>query len=264
MARREQTMTDAVESWWKKAQRQLADLPETKALMPARATLLTSFEKAVRPVGLLDHFQVTGVIATWWGDVQNDLKGLAAQGFAGLVEAWATSIRAALEDDEVKDNPLDHPLTKRLLPQYLADIAECEAKKAELDATLKAAQSSEDEEEIEESDEKLSDEQVKALKKDLGATKKRLKALQADFVTQLDAASHELDNNAARELVLGILRSQLDGILARYVANHRQEVVKAFEAWWDKYRVTLDAIEVKRDAAEKKLIGFLERLGYGS
>jgi type I restriction enzyme M protein len=263
MARREQELADAVENWWKKAQRQLAELPDTKALTPARASLLTSFEKAVRPAGLLDRFQVTGVIASWWGDVQNDLKGLAAQGFTGLVEAWATSIRAALEDEESKDNPLDHPLKKRLLPKYVADIAECEAKKAELDAAIKAAQPSEDEEEAEEPEEKLSEEELKVLKKDLGATRRKLKALQADFVNQLDAANRKLDEDGARKLVLGILRGQLDAILAHYVANHRQHVVAAFESWWDKYRVTLVGIEGERDAASKTLRGFLVGLGYG-
>ncbi|HEX2688439.1 MAG TPA: class I SAM-dependent DNA methyltransferase [Kofleriaceae bacterium] len=266
MAKREQDLTGAVEIWWKKAQRQLAELPESKALMPARASLLTSFEKAVRPVGLLDHFQVTGVIATWWGDAQNDLKGLAAQGFAGLVEAWATSIRAALEDDEAKDNPIDHPLTKRLLPQYLADIAECEAKKAGLDAAIKAAQPSEDEEEGEELgdiDEKLSDDEVKTLKKDLGAAKKKLKTLQADFAEQLGTAIHKLDEAGACELVLGILHDQLDTILTHYVVSHRQQVVTVFEGWWEKYRVTLVSIEAERDTAAKKLHAFLGSLGYG-
>jgi type I restriction enzyme M protein len=262
MARREQSLTDAVEAWWKKAQRQLAELPETKALMPARASLLSSFEKAVQLAGLLDHFQVTAVIATWWGDVQNDLKGLAAQGFAGLVEAWATSIRAALEDDKVKDNPLDHPLTKRLLPQYLADIAECEAKKAELDATVNTAQPSEEKEETDESEEKLSDDEIKALKKDLAAAKKKLKALQTDFVKQLEAATGRLDEAGARELVLGILRRQLDAILSRYVSNRRQQVGAAFESWWDKYRVTLTKVEQDRDATTQRLRGFLGTLGY--
>jgi type I restriction enzyme M protein len=262
MSRREWELTDAVEAWWKKAQRQLGELPTTKALMPARASLLTSFEKAVRPVSLLDHFQVTGVVATWWGEAQNDLKGLAAQGFAGLVAAWATSIRAAMEDEEAKDNPLDHPLTKRLLPQYLADIAECEAKKAELDATIKAAQPSEDEEEPEESEEKLSEEQLKALKKDLGVAKKKLKALQADFVKHLDAAVEKLDENGARELVLGILRGQLDAILGRYVGSHRQQVSEAFGGWWDKYSVRLVSIEAQRDTAARKLREFLGGLGY--
>jgi type I restriction enzyme M protein len=264
MARREQALNDAIETWWKKAQRQLVELPETKALMPARASLLSSFEKAVQPAGLLDHFQVTGVIATWWGDVQNDLKGLAAQGFAGLVEAWATSIRAALEDDEVKDNPPDHPLTKRLLPQYLADIAECEAKKADLDATVKAAQPGDDEEEADEPEEKLSPEALKALKKDLTAAKKKLKALQAEFVHQLNAATGKLDEVGARELVLDILRGQLDAILARYVANRRQQVVAAFESLWDKYREPLAAIETERDAATQRLRFFLGELGYGA
>ncbi|MGH9883900.1 MAG: N-6 DNA methylase, partial [bacterium] len=265
MAKREEELTSAVGIWWRKAQRQLTVLPESKALMPARASLLTSFEKAVRPVGLLDHFQVTGVIATWWADVQNDLKGLAAHGFVGLVEAWATSIRAALEDNELSDNSLDHPLTKRLVPQYLADISECEAKKAELEATIRAAQPSEDEEEAEEpsdSDEKLSTDEVKTLKKELGAARKKLKALQADFVKHLDAAIHKLDAGAARELVNGILRGQLDAILAGYVANHRQQVFAAFEVWWDKYRVRLVSIESDRDAAASRLREFLEGLGY--
>jgi type I restriction enzyme M protein len=262
MAQREQELTDAVETWWKKAQRELVALPETQALMPARASLLTSFEKAVRPAGLLDHFQVTGVIATWWGDVQNDLKGLAAQGFAGLVEAWATSIRAALEDDEIKDHPLDHPLTKRLLPQYLADIAECVAKQAELEATIKAAQPGDDEEEAGESEGKLSDDDLKAFKKGLTTAKKKLKALQSDFVKQLDVATGTLDEAGARELVLGILGDQLDAIRARYVASHRQQVVAAFEGWWDKYRVTLVKIEQDRDAAAERLRGFLRTLGY--
>lgn len=266
MAKREQDLTEAVEIWWKKARRQLEELPETKALMPARASLLRSFEKAVRPAGLLDHFQVTGVIATWWGDAQNDLKGLAAQGFAGLVEAWATSIRAALEDDEAQDNPLDHPLTKRLMPQYLANIAEYEAKKAELEATIKATQPTEDEETegASDGDEKLSGDEVKALKKELAAAKKKMKTIQADFVTQLDTAIHKLDETRARALVLGILRGQLDAILTRYVASHRNLVVAAFDSWWDKYRIMLVSIEAERNASAKKLRGFLGGLGYGT
>jgi type I restriction enzyme M protein len=113
----------------------LAELPETQELMKARASLLGSFEKAVGPVGLLDRFQVAGVVATWWGESQNDLRTITARGFLGLVEAWETSILTALEDGKSKENPLDHRLVKRLLPEYLAEIAELEAKKAELEAT---------------------------------------------------------------------------------------------------------------------------------
>lgn len=262
MARREQDLADAVEAWWKKAQRQIVELPETKALMPVRASLLASFEKAVRPVGLLGHFQVTGVVASWWGDVQNDLKGLAAQGFTGLVDAWATSVRAALEDEKSKDNPLDHPLTARLMPQYVAEIAECEAKMAELDATINAAEPNGDEDETEEPEEKLTEEEVKALKKALGAMKKKLRALQSDFVELLDAGVRKLDHSEARDLVAGVLRGRLDDILGRYVAAHRRQVVSSFENWWDKYRVTLVAVENDRQHAGSSLQRLLKGLGY--
>ncbi len=80
---KEQALREAVEGWWKKHRKALVELPETKELMKARAHLLGSFERAVEPVGLLDRFQVSGVVATWWGDVQNDLKTVTARGFLG-------------------------------------------------------------------------------------------------------------------------------------------------------------------------------------
>jgi len=261
---KERALADAVEAWWNKQERVLAELPETQELMKARAHLLSSFEKAVAPVGLLDRFQVSGVVATWWGEIQNDLRTVAARGFLGLVEAWETSVLTALDDGKSKDNPLDHRLVKRLLPEYLADLAELEGRKAELEATIKGASGSDEEEgeEAEESEEQLSEEELAPRKKQLGTTKRALKAKQDDFAEKLKAARAALVEPSARDLVLGILRSDLDLILGRYVASHRQEVVAAFETWWDKYRVTLTSIEGERDAAAEKLNGFLGGLGY--
>ncbi|HEX8822874.1 MAG TPA: hypothetical protein VF794_23305 [Archangium sp.] len=262
MAAREKALAEAVASWWKQNHGGFTNLPKTQALMPLRAHLLASFEQEVGPVGLLDRFQVTGVIATWWGEAQNDLKTLAAQGFRGLVEAWTSSIVSALEDEKSKENPLDHALTKHLLPQYLAEISELEAKKAELEAPLKGSSPGEEEEETEEFEERLSEEELKAIRKELGALKKKLKTLKDDFKMQLEAAVTKLDEASSRELVLGILRGNLNAILGRYVAEHRQQVTETFEEWWAKYRVTLKSIEQERDDSAKKLSGFLRGLGY--
>jgi type I restriction enzyme M protein len=261
---KERALTDAVEAWWMKHKKVLAELPETQELMKARASLLGTFEKAVGPVGLLDRFQVAGVVATWWGDIQNDLRTITARGFLGLVEAWETSILTALADAKSKDDLLDHRLLNRLLPEYLAQLAELEAKKAELEATIKGASGSDEEEgeDPEESEDQLSEEEVAALKRELGTTKRALKTKQDDFAQKLKVARTALLEPSARDLVLGILRSDLDAILGRYVANHRQEVIAALETWWDKYRVTLTSIEEERDAAAEKLRGFLRGLGY--
>ncbi|AUX43983.1 restriction endonuclease subunit M [Sorangium cellulosum] len=264
MAAREQQLAEAVEGWWKKARRDLRQLPVSGAIMPLRARLLASFEKAVRPVGLLEQFQVTGVIATWWGAAQNDLKTLAAHGYTGLVEAWVSSIRAALEDEEARGNPLEHPLIKKLLPEYVAELGELEAKRAELDAEIKAAQPGEDEEEGEgeEGEERRSEEEVKALKKDLGAVKKRLKALEGELMQRLEDGAAKLDEEEAEGLVAGVLRESLDGIFGRYVGEHRRTVVATFEGWWEKYWVTLIALQQQRDALSSRLRHFLGGLGY--
>ncbi len=266
---KEQALADAVEGWWKRHKKVLADLPETQELMKARASLLGTFEKAVGPVGLLDRFQVAGVVASWWGDSQNDLRTITARGFLGLVEAWETSILpdpAAEEDDKKpKHGPLwEHRLVKRLLPGYLSDLAELEAKKAEAEAATKGTGGGDEDagEEAEQGEDQLSDEELAVLRKQLATTKRALKAKQEDFAQKLKEARSALTEPTARELVLGILRSELDAILGRYVASHRDEVVGALEAWWDKYRVTLTSIEGERDAAAEKLRGFLGALGY--
>src|SRR5690606_3840101 len=156
-----------------------AELPETQALTTLRADLFASFEKALVKVGLLDRFAVAGAVATWWGDVVFDLKTLMANGFEGVVEGWVTTILTALEDGGSKGDPLDHKLVKRLMPEFLAEIAEVEGQVAELDGTIKSASASSDEdEEAEDSEDALSDAEVKELKSKLGAAKKKLKALQ--------------------------------------------------------------------------------------
>ncbi len=256
-----EALRKAVDKWWKAHSPRIAALPETRATMALRTDLLKSFDKALTPVGLLDVYQVAGVIAVFWGEVQNDLKTVAARGYLGLVEAWETSILTALEAETRSDSPFEHRLVKALLPEYLTELAELEAKKAELEALVKVSKAGEDEEE-EEPEEQLSEAELKAKKAELGEVKKALKSKQTSFAKRLTEARKSLDKAHASTLVLGIFRSELDSILTRYVNEGRQQVIAAFENWWDKYRVTLTSLEAERDAAAKKLREFLGGLGY--
>jgi type I restriction enzyme M protein len=61
---------------------------------------------------------------------------------------------------------------------------------------------------------------------------------------------------------LTVMQRDVAVILARYVAAQRQQVVMAFEGWWDKYSVTLTRIEQDRATASALLSRFMSELGY--
>ena len=94
------------------------------------------------------------------------------------------------------------------------------------------------------------------------AIRKQLKTLQKEFVDRLQQARAELDDAAARKLVLGILKAELDSIVNREVTRHRALVSGAFQIWWDKYQVTLGSLEEQRGRSTQRLHTLLRQLGY--
>ena len=119
---REAELHAALDRWWEEHAALVADLPATKSLMKVRRTLLESFIVELQPVGLLDRFQLAGVIVRWWNTNQYDLRTLVAHGFTGVVDGWVTTITAAMEDSDSKADPLDHKLVPELLPSYLEEL----------------------------------------------------------------------------------------------------------------------------------------------
>jgi type I restriction enzyme M protein len=262
---KEDRVTAAFTTWWDKHRGRLVRLPDTHDLMAVRAEFLTTFVDSLVPLGLLDRFHVAGVVARWWGEVQFDLKALSASGFHGLLEGWVTTIVTALEEDGGASDALGHKVVPRLMGDFLGQIAEAEARVADLDGRLQANAPVETEEgdEADNDAEGLSDPEVKELKRQLTAAKKTLTALHKTFAERIEQARIALGVDAVRELVLGILKADLEKELARYVAAHKQQVVAVIENEWDKYRVTMRDIEGQRDAAKAQLKGFLKGLGYG-
>ncbi len=269
---RETELVAAFRAWWEAQEPRLCDLPTTQHLMNLRASLLLSFAQALAPVGLLDRFKVDGVIASWWNEVQYDLRTLAAQGFEGLVDGWVGTIRAALEENGEAGNgarfdPLGHKLVVRLLPEFLEEVRAAEARKAELESQLEATKKggSEEDEEAEapgEEEETLSEDEIKALKREQAEAKKKAQKLKGELDARLAWRRAELQAEDCRRLALDILRDDLAAHLERYITAHRQQVIAAVETWWDKYRVTLRAIEAERAAAVSRLDGFMRELGY--
>ncbi|WP_253781228.1 N-6 DNA methylase [Nonomuraea roseoviolacea] len=268
----------AFAEWWVRHSKRLIELPDTHKVMEVRADLLDSFVTELLPVGILDRFELAGVVAAWWGEAQYDIKTLGLNGFEGVVEGWLTTIESAFELDEEeleywdkakiaseKRKARDHRVVPALIPDYLAELDEAEAAYAELNAQLKAAAvkpSEEDEEVDEPAEDQLSEAEIKALKSRTAAAKKKVSALKEHFLPRLRMAVGALDESSRRDLVLEVLRLQLSTRLESRTAVARRLFETAFHTWADKYAVTLRHLEAQRDAATSQLNIYLKELGY--
>lgn len=273
---KEATIRTAFEQWWKAHSARITALSgqmdNAASLVALRNDLLVSFSQSLEAIGLLDPFQVRGIIAGFWYQTKYEFLTLMARGAKGVADAWRTSIVTALEDKASKESPLEHKLVKFLMSDFVEAITELEAKKAELDSQIKAASPKDadgedgeaaDPEEGEADEENAVDEvQIKAWKKELTAVKKQLKAKNDSFKQHIDEAVESLTPEAAAELLLTILHNDMQAIVERYMATQRKQIVATFENWWNKYRVTLTDIDGKRDEAAKALQGFLKGLRY--
>jgi type I restriction enzyme M protein len=273
---KENAIRSAFEQWWQEHSARITalsgQLENTTSLVALRSELLESFSQSLEAIGLLDPFQVRGIVAGFWYQTKYEFLTLQARGSKGVVDAWRTSIVTALEDKASKESPLEHKLVKFLMSDFVKAITELEAKKAELESQIKAAspkdaegedgEAAESAEDNADAENQVNEAQLKAWKQDLSKVKKQLKAKQDSFKQHIDEAVDGLNTEAAAELLLTILHNDMNAIVERYIAAQRKQIVAEFENWWDKYRVTLTEIEGKRDEAAMVLQGFLKGLRY--
>ncbi|RSM41916.1 restriction endonuclease subunit M [Amycolatopsis balhimycina DSM 5908] len=262
VVRAEEAVTGAIGLWWKAAEPRFDKLESAADLVDLRKEFIETFRIALETTPLFDQFAVSGVIASWWGANLPDLKALATLGYRGLIEAWVTTVLDALEEEKAKVNPLDHKVAWALLPDYLGRLAALEAEATELDGAIKAANTSEDDEDTAAAEESLSPAELTKLKGKLRAAKKQLKSEKAAFADQLATASNTLDETSARQIVLEALEHDLLTEAEDRITRNRRAVIAAFETWWDKYRTPLSTLEAQREAAAATLAGMLKELGF--
>ncbi|MET8251482.1 class I SAM-dependent DNA methyltransferase [Micromonospora sp. NPDC005197] len=258
---REATLAAAQRDWWNEHRKLVVELPSTKRLMAARTELIDSFTTALLPVGLLDRFQIAGVIVRWWDANQFDLRTLATHGFGGVIDGWVTTIGTALEDEKSRTDPLEHRLVPRLVPEYLDELAKVEAERAELDAQVKAATTTASEDD-ESTDDAVSPAELRRFKAELVKAKKRQRELKTQFIATLDKARAALTGAQEQDLVMAIWHEGLTAQLDGYASTHRRQLVIALEIWWDKYAASHASIQAQREAAIVRLNGSLRELGY--
>lgn len=118
-------LREALAAWWLEHSARLVELPARRKLNAVRTDLLHSFNTALTPAGVLDHYKLAGVIATWWTETLPDLKTLMENGFAGVIDGWVDAIADALEDEDSAGatiDPFTHKLVRRAMLDYLDQI----------------------------------------------------------------------------------------------------------------------------------------------
>jgi type I restriction enzyme M protein len=176
-----------------------------------------------------------------------------------LVEAWVATVLDALEEENARVGPFDHKVARALLPDYLEELGTQAAEVAELDATIKEAVATTDDEDVEE-EPSVSPAELKALKARLAATKRKVS--KGAFADRLVVACEALDDPASRSVVLAALERDLLSEADDRITRHRREVVSTVQTLWDKYRFSLAALEEDRLAASETLGRLLKDYGY--
>jgi type I restriction enzyme M protein len=274
-------LVKAFDEWWDRHVKHIVELPATGPgrVMETRRDLLESFVAALETLGVLDRYQLAGVVASWWGDVQYDIRTLAYHKFSGVVQGWLTTIEAAFDtegEENVRDRQRlaaekrrarEHSAVPRLVPGYLSALERAEARRADLDAQVKSATTKPTEDE-DDADDDVSAEAppdpagLKKLKSDLAAAKSEVKRLEADFLNQLRDRVGQLGASDEELLVRQILKADLKKRLDAEFAAGPRMLADRYCTWANKYAVPLVDLEARRSVAEARFSTYLKDLGY--
>ncbi len=310
---REDALRVAFGKWWEDeaghleavaaTPERLADLTPSErkaALMAVRGELMESFVDRLDEVGLLDRYALAGAVAGWWHEAKYELLALSENGFAGVLDGWVENVDTLLAPEQdpktrkmrnrtgaERRQAYDHKVIAAIAPDFLEELAEADARKAELDARWKELNAQpEGSEDGGDDDESTSEEVIRSseelaelarVKKDRQKAGKEVKRLEEDFWSpwppngssmldeqppRLFRARKALTPEHERRVVLDLLRDDLAAELNGHVVRCRRALEEAYGAWDSKYAVSLREIRAEREQATATLNAFLKELGY--
>ena len=225
----------------------MAGLPDTVDPMRMRAEWIESFVKALRPVGLLDRFQLVGALVTWWDEASDEIRAVAERGFEELVDGWIDTIRDVIEDTESRKedlfDPFDHKLVRRLLPEYLQEIEDCKLELARLE------------------DEKTAFEQQGDDEDDSGGEDEEADAQRLNYPQQLDVESRMLRASIKEPLERIKFLTRGPNVKDRGSIAAQQKLGRdttALEAELDRLQAEVQPIQAELEALAEKLAPYEE------
>ncbi|MAT05936.1 MAG: restriction endonuclease subunit M [Acidimicrobiaceae bacterium] len=259
----QQTTGAGLDKWWHEAALPaLLALPETGTLVELRDELVNAFVSHLQPEGI-DRFAAAGMAATWWEDSVFDLQAAASRGWKAVLEGWLTTAEAT-QDDKNAPDVADQTAIRLLASDALDQRGELATEAARLDAEIKAAEPSGDEDaEDSEPEDMIRPDELKKLKAARTKAKKDLRTIDAGLLATARSALADMSSDAATDLVIGELQSRIGHRLDDCYSSLQRQVVAWHDNLADKYDTTLSELEATRDEAAARLDKHLQDLGYG-
>ncbi|HEY9151420.1 MAG TPA: hypothetical protein VIN60_00935, partial [Anaerolineales bacterium] len=282
---------------WKSAEAEIVKLPGGNHLPQFRKSFQKQLLEALSPAGVLDEFQIAGIFVNWWETVRYDLKTLVATGWSEsllpdeyLLQAFFQNEMKRIEELESRAAELDAELTELLEEAELEPETDEEGKEKALTAAqvikalkdesaslldpsvaLRASLEPDEANRMHSLADSLAQKD-----KDLRAAKSDLNKATATLYGKSDKNGniktrgliHEkreaMKEDEAKSLILKKLHDLVANELERYLKSQLREVISIFENLWDKYSLSLDEINQKKNSSISKLNDFLNQLGYDS
>ncbi|MET8142133.1 class I SAM-dependent DNA methyltransferase [Sphaerisporangium sp. NPDC005288] len=310
---REEELWGAFTKWWEAETPQLEAVAATPerlanltpserkaALMAVRGSLIKSFVERLGQESPLDQYALAGAVAGWWYEAKYDLLTLSENGFAGVLDGWVENVETMLAPEQdprtrklrnrtaaERRQAYDHKVVAAIAPDFLKELAEAEARKAELNARWKELNAEPSEDGETEADDEAPPREQKVLSPEQQAELDRVKKartkaaalvkrLETDFWFPWPSSPPKLDEEPPRlfrarqalspederRVVLDLLRDDLAAKLGGHVVRRRRELVETYGLWENKYAVSLTEIQAEQERSAAALDGFLKELGY--
>jgi type I restriction enzyme M protein len=198
---RTRSMKDALTAWWATHTASLIAVPQRRNLNAVRAEFLQGFIEALFPLGILDNFKLSGVVAAWWTETLPDFKTLIENGFSGVAEGWIDAIADAVDDDDSVGpafDPFSHKLVKRTMADYLQRIDDAKSEIARLKGEKEAFEQSNPPDDVDE-EELVSWNYARDLERQLKELKAEFKDVLKNLSTVEKAAAKKNATDASRQ-----------------------------------------------------------------
>ncbi|OFS19965.1 N-6 DNA methylase [Clostridium sp. HMSC19A10] len=218
-----------LEKYWQDSKIEIENLDDIKGVVKVRKNLMNFFTDTFISEKVLDENQLEGIFASFYDEVKDDLKTIAASGWIPTLLTMGEVIGLKLSD--LKENIDDNKVTGLKSARYekIYDLIKDE-REGILDRLL-----------------------------DEGA----LKESEYNVLNILiSGVIDKIDEDDVKESVLSRFYIRISQIMNSFMEDELQDVIKQVEALWDNYKVSLNSILKEREELRSELNDFLKVLGY--